>query len=128
MGNRRLGRRCAVDGWSGAADRSGRWRNDERLWHVQCAGHELLATAAGDGAGWHAAESFWQAASEIARALGCDSGTGSRLGTRSESRVRTPGHARHHDLWREPDARICGLDLPARLRTEIETPVPRAGR
>ena len=49
-------------------------------------------------------------------------------GFASESRLRTAGHARHHDLWRQPGARIRRSDLPAHSRTEIEAPVPRARR
>ena len=71
---------AGTDGRAAAAGRPGARRHDERLWHVQRAGHELLAAAAGHGAGRHAAEGLWQAASEIARALGCDPGAGGRLG------------------------------------------------
>ena len=35
-------------------------RDDERVWNVQCAGAELFAVAAGDGARRHAAEILWQ--------------------------------------------------------------------
>ena len=128
MGNRRLGRHCSVDGRAGTADRAGGGRHDEWLWHVQRAGHELLATAIGHGAGWHAAESVWQAASEIARALGRDSGAGGRLGPGSESGLRTAGDARHHDLRGEPDAGIRGADLPADSRAGIEASVPCSRR
>ena len=48
-GHRRHARRPA------AARRPGPGRHDQRLWHVQRAGDELLAPAAGDGAGRHAA-------------------------------------------------------------------------
>ena len=51
---------------------AGAGRNDQRVRDVQCAGDELFAAAAGDGAGWHAAESLRQAAPEIASALGRD--------------------------------------------------------
>ena len=43
-----------------AACRARTGRHDERVRHVQFAGDELLATAAGDGAGWDAAENIRQ--------------------------------------------------------------------
>ncbi len=52
---------------------AGPGRHDQRLWHVQRAGDELLAPAAGHGAGRHAAAGVRQAASPHAGALGGDS-------------------------------------------------------
>ena len=73
-GHRRLAGRAA------AAHRRGAGRNDQRLRHVQRAGDELFAPAAGHGAGWHAARRIRQAAEEIARALGGHRGAGHRMG------------------------------------------------
>ena len=66
VGYRLLGRRGRNAGRAGAARRTGAGRHDQRVWHVQRAGDELLAAAAGDGAGRHAAEDFRQAYDAVA--------------------------------------------------------------
>ena len=47
-------------------------RHDQRLWHVQRPGDELLAPAPRHGPGRHAAAGLWQAASALPRPLGGD--------------------------------------------------------
>ena len=55
VGNWILGGHRRHAGRTAAADWRGSRRHDQRLWHVQCAGDELFAPAAGHGAGRHVA-------------------------------------------------------------------------
>ena len=64
MGNGFLGRYRRTLRRTASAHRRRPRRHDQRLRHVQRAGDELFAAAAGDGAGRHAAGSLRQAAEE----------------------------------------------------------------
>ncbi len=93
-------------------------RHDQRLRHVQCAGDELLAAAAGHGAGRDAAGGFRQTADEIARPwvaiIALAIGWAMCLGLG----FAAPGDNRHPALRREPVAgvprlgRSCGFREP----------------
>src|SRR4029077_16752362 len=72
--------------------RAGAGRDDERVWDVQRAGDELLAPAARDGAGWHAAGSLRQAAAEDACPMGRHRRPGYLLGHVPRPRIRATGH------------------------------------
>ena len=93
LGDRFLGRHRRIARRTAAAHRRGARRNHQRLWHVQRSGHELFAPAAGDGAGWHVARNFCQAAEKIARPMGCDSRIGRLLGDVPGPGLRPPGDA-----------------------------------
>ena len=60
VGDRFVGGRCGVAGRPVAANRPRAGRHDERLRHVQRAGDELFASAAGHGARRHAAGGILQ--------------------------------------------------------------------
>jgi hypothetical protein len=107
VGDGRMGGYCSTDGRSGAADRAGGWRNDERIRHVQCPSHELLAPAIGDGR-TACCQSFGKLrpksrAPWVAILAGC------RLGTGVESRLRTTHHNGHHDLRGQPLTGVAAL-------------------
>src|SRR5271154_184375 len=87
------------------------WRNDERVWNVQCAGDELFEASAGDGAGRHAAEGVCQNNRKIANAMGGDSCLRELLGAVPGLGIQEARHSGHYALWRKPDAGVrdtCG--------------------
>src|SRR6267378_6536861 len=83
------------------------WRDDERVWDVQCAGDELFAAAAGDGAGWDAAEGVCETERENASAVGGDHRVRNVLGVVPGAGVQAAGDAGHYVVRRKLDAGVC---------------------
>src|ERR1700676_872541 len=103
-------------------------RDDERVRHVQRAGHELFAPATGHGQGRHDAEGFRQSDTEERDTVGGHCGAGKLLGLVPRARLQAPGDAGHYVVRRGADAGVRDAGRAAGSRTEAEEGVPRPGR
>ncbi len=84
---------AGLHGRTAAAHWRGPRRHDQRIWHVQLPGDELLPPSVGHGAGWDAARRVRQAAEKIASALGCHYRAGHGMGDVPGLGLRTAGDA-----------------------------------
>src|SRR6267143_4288439 len=103
------------------------WRADERVWDVQCAGDELFAAAAGDGARWDAAEGVCKTERENASAVGGDTCVRDVLGDVPGAGVQAADNAGHYVVRRQLDAGVCDPGGAADTRAGIEAGISRAG-
>src|SRR5713101_5311979 len=111
-----------------AALPGGHRRDDECLRDAERAGAELLAAAAGDGAGRHAAEDSRKDKLENKSSVGGRAGMRSMLGTLSAIGIQTSDHTGHRAFRRQPDAGIRGAGGAADPRAETEAGFPRTRR
>src|SRR5271154_1042424 len=103
-------------------------RNDERVRHVQCAGDELFAAAAGDGSGWDVAKAVREDERQDKCALGGNSDVRHLLGLVSGTRFQKAGYAGHHVVRGQLDAGIRYPGGVADSRAGIEARVQSAWR
>jgi hypothetical protein len=91
MGDGIVGRHCRVAGRPGAARGVSRWRDDERLWHVQRSGAELFPPAIRDGTGWDAAAGIRETYAQHWCAVGIRRSARDRVGVVSGLGIRAAG-------------------------------------
>src|SRR6516162_4725681 len=82
-----------------------RW-DDERVRHVQRAGHELLAAAAGNGTRRDDAEGVREGHTREPYTVGSHPGIGKLLGAVPRAGIQAAHYPGHHALWRGSDARV----------------------